>query len=288
MKHNQTLGFTTFSSHERGFTLIELLVVIAVLGILAGGILIALNIGGTLDKANITSAKKFAASLENGLVISQVGKWSFEESAPPFKDTSGYGNNGSWNGGVAQESASNCTLGFGACAKFDNQPTTFVDIPYKASLLPPSITITAWANTNTLPSWAGIVTNKVNSTDGINLQIGSTENIAALIGDGSTFVYVRTDWVPKTGVWYHIAITHDATTNENKLYVNGKLEKTLTNALVYHSSNPPTRIGIFYIAGNLPFDGLIDEVAIYNQALTLSKIQKIYAQGVIRRAIAFR
>jgi len=52
MKHNQTLGFT----------LIELLVVVAVLGILAGGILIALNIGGTIDKASLTKSLSFMAT----------------------------------------------------------------------------------------------------------------------------------------------------------------------------------------------------------------------------------
>ena len=99
----------------RGFTLIELLVVVAVLGILAGGILIALNITGTIGKASLTKAKKFAASLERGLTISQVGKWSFEGNAD---DTSGYGHNGVLQGGVLPTSACN-DLGIGQCLPLD-------------------------------------------------------------------------------------------------------------------------------------------------------------------------
>jgi len=64
-----------------GFTLIELLVTVALLGLLAGGILMVLDIGGILTKAKLTQAKKFSASIEKSLALSQVGKWSFEETS---------------------------------------------------------------------------------------------------------------------------------------------------------------------------------------------------------------
>jgi len=34
--------------------------------------------------------------------------------------------------------------------------------------------------------------------------------------------------------------------------------------------------------------GLMDEVSVYSEALTLSQIHEIYAQGLIRHALAFR
>jgi len=82
----------------RGFTLIELLVVIAILGILAVAVVTALNIVGNLNKGTLARAKTFSASVENALSINQVGKWSFEETTSPSKDTSGYNNNGTWGG----------------------------------------------------------------------------------------------------------------------------------------------------------------------------------------------
>jgi len=55
---------------SKGFTLIELLVTVALLGILAGGILMVLDIGGILTKAKLTQTKKFSASIENSLSLS--------------------------------------------------------------------------------------------------------------------------------------------------------------------------------------------------------------------------
>ena len=276
----------------RGFTLIELLVVIAILGILAVAVVTALNIVGNLNKGTLARSKTFNASIENALSINQVGKWSFEDGVGSTiaKDTSGYGNNGTLTNSPTWKTATDCGLGLGGCLSFDGVDDDFVDIPYNATLLPSSITLTAWAKANTLASWGGIVTNKNDGNHGINLQMGTNEDIASLVGSGDNSFYVKTDWKPKTGQWYHIVITHDSTNNENKLYVNGKLEKTYPYALLYNP-NPPTRIGRFYTGITVQpftFDGLIDEVAIYNQALLSSQIQKLYAQGVIRRAIAYR
>ena len=70
------------SKARKGFTLIELLIVIAVVGVLAVGVLTAINVTSQIGKANLSKAKTFSASVENSLAINQVGKWSFEEAMP--------------------------------------------------------------------------------------------------------------------------------------------------------------------------------------------------------------
>ena len=287
MKHNQTLGFT----------LIELLVVVAVLGILAGGILIALNIGGTLGKANITKAKRFAASLENGLVISQVGNWSFEDgSADTAKDTSGYGNNGNLAGATlcpggtacpTWKTATDCDLGFGGCLSFDGTDD-YVEI---LNSLPTNFgagdfTLSAWINTTTTGSSKSIIeTGVFGLMKSLRINHTSSGELAFFVlGDaGGNQLEVNVNI--NDGSWHHVVGVR-----------NGSNIKLYKDSVLVDSDNwdaGDTDTGAVWLVaknffGSSYTSGLIDEVQIYKEALTLSQIQKLYAQGVISRALAYR
>ena len=64
---NNSLGFTTFSSHERGFTLLELIVVIGVMAILAGLILAIVNPLAQFQKANDARRKSDLSQIQKAL-----------------------------------------------------------------------------------------------------------------------------------------------------------------------------------------------------------------------------
>ena len=75
---------------------------------------------------------------------------------------------------------------------------------------------------------------------------------------------------PGVGSWTHLATTYDG--NSSDLYVNGVQAATLPS-----SGNITTTTGALRIGGNNIwgewFSGLIDEVRVYNRALTLAQIQ---------------
>ena len=83
------------------------------------------------------------------------------------------------------------------------------------------------------------------------------------------------------GLFYHVAGTYDGTTF--KLYVNGSLEGQQLDA------GTPTWGNFWSIGANPAFarnggfprtwNGVIDEVSIYNRALSMSEIQAIYNAG---------
>lgn len=92
-----------------------------------------------------------------------------------------------------------------------------------------------------------------------------------------------TNWNSFTGTtyltdntWYHLATTYDTTTGSVKIYVNGKLESTNT-----HTSQGGTAATSLSIGGRstVYFPGQLDDVRIYNYALTDAQIKMLYNQS---------
>src|SRR5207248_6908965 len=73
-----------------------------------------------------------------------------------------------------------------------------------------------------------------------------------------------------TASWSHLAATYDGTTE--RLYVNGAQVASLAISGTISTSSSPLKIGGNAIWGEW-FDGLIDEVRIYNRPLSAIEIQ---------------
>jgi len=87
---------------------------------------------------------------------------------------------------------------------------------------------------------------------------------------GGTESYVSgTNAIP-LNTWTHLASTYDGTTL--KIYVNGNLSSTKTVSGAVQSNSNPLRIGGNYPYGQF-FEGKIDEVRVYNRALSQGEIQ---------------
>jgi len=286
MKQDYNIEFS------KGFTLIELLVTVALLGILAGGILMVLDIGGILTKAKLTQAKKFSASIENTLALSQVGKWSFEDDplVDEVDDTSGYSRTGSVSGSaskVPNEALLGNALDF-------NGSTDYITVADTSGIdFSQSFTITAWVNLDRFgdPSVSScgdkramIVRKGANSP-------GTVEFGTRGAGSNDFSFVVRTSalsWVGRgfgkapLNKWHHISLSYEGNSGTIKAYLNGEIT-WLENVGALATST-----GNISIGGGTPncsssfTDGRIDEVGIYQQALTFSQIQYLYAQGLPR------
>ena len=78
------------------------------------------------------------------------------------------------------------------------------------------------------------------------------------------------------GKWYHIAATYDYDIAEMRIYVNGECIATHDEARLIVAGNPnkPLRIGTG--DGGAHFKGIVDEVRIYNRALSADEIKSLY------------
>jgi len=91
---------------------------------------------------------------------------------------------------------------------------------------------------------------------------------------GSAYRYSQTVWTLNT--WYHVAGVYNATTQSLDIYVNGildngKLRGTVPSAQVLQNVNVNIgrRPAGYYLAG------VIDDIRIYNRALSQAEIQSI-------------
>jgi len=272
---------------RKAFTLIELLVVIAIIGILSS--LIVVSMSGVTQKANIAKAQVFSNSLRNALMLNIVGEWKIDEiSGTSANDswggnsngtlygfantTAGYGdaNNSGW------KSSSNCISG--SCLKFDGSDD-YVDCGIGAGLdLTDAVTIGLWVNPSTLTSTRTIFFRGIASAASGSYAINQEANkINGYIFDTAWRATSASTTSLVLNQWYYVVLTYDKT--NLKLYINGVNEKTspLTTSINI-AVGSTTRIGD--ANGVQRFNGSVDEIRIFNAALSSAQIQENYYIGL--------
>ena len=86
-----------------------------------------------------------------------------------------------------------------------------------------------------------------------------------------------TDSVSLTlGVWRHVAMVHDGT--DNKIFINGELKNSIAAAGALNKTVHPFGIGYNPIDGGGNFNGELDDLQVYNRALTDAQIDSLYGQ----------
>ena len=292
------------SSNNLAFTLIELLIVIAVIGVLSVGVVTALNITSQIDKANLSKAKTFAASVENDLSINQVGKWSFDEgSGTTTSDSSGYEISGSVNnpsGMWKSPNDSNCKqLGFGGCMFFGGTANDFIDLgnPNNLTFNQASITITAWIKPTSVSGRRAIITRGISGSNGWSLNQNS-KNLE--FGYHGSWTSTTTNNPLSVNNWYFIAVSGGYCSpcsgtipppyfEETLFYINGDKQPAGNNGQWAYTTSvsAPVFIGKDNSSSGFInfFSGYMDEVAVYKKRLSLSQVQSLYAQGIIRHLI---
>jgi hypothetical protein len=180
----------------------------------------------------------------------------------------------------------------------DGQGVTFgsggyIDIPHSSALANQQFTIDAWVKPQgpgpNNDFWGSVIVQK-----GVSPPTGYTNVPISLWWSaqqqkfGFTFGNMGMDEIVSSstfpaGQWYHVAATYDG--SAMKLYVNGNLEasKPFTSSITYDRLIPWT-IGSTAApirAAGYPrtFNGVIDEVEIFNRALSQAEIQAIYKSG---------
>jgi len=81
--------------------------------------------------------------------------------------------------------------------------------------------------------------------------------------------------------WKYSLATWSKSTNTMKVYLNGVEKATYTNTLSWTTNtNCGLQIGRYSTGSSYVFNGVLDDLRIYKEALTQAQIQQHYAYGL--------
>ena len=203
-----------------------------------------------------------------------VAAYGFNEgSGNTVTDATGHGLTGIINGAT-------WTTGgrYGGALRFDGS-SSYVDLGNPAALqLTGSMTVSAWVRADADPGNDGEIIAKSDTASGWQLKMtpdSGADTFAARVsnaGTGTVHRYGAT--ATSLGVWYHVAGVYDSAARTLNVYVNGLLNNGGLNGTVPSTqANAAVNVNIGRRTGGFYFNGLIDEVRIYNRALSQSEIQ---------------
>ena len=159
-----------------------------------------------------------------------------------------------------------------------NGSTSYVDLGNPTQLqLTSSATWSAWVFVNGTPGDDGQIIAKSSGTDGWQLKTTpdtGTRTFGIAISNGTSSVQRYSNTVPSLNTWYHVAGVYSATAKTLDIYVNGILDDgVLVGTVPATQNNPAINVNIGRRTGGFYFIGSIDEVRIYNRALSPAEIQ---------------
>jgi predicted ribosomally synthesized peptide with SipW-like signal peptide len=199
-------------------------------------------------------------SLSSGL----VGYWPLDGVDDGIVvDYSSHGNDGTVVGDVSSVTGQVAKAG-----SFDGD-ADYVEIPANSSLGVKNVTVSAWVYRDGSKNREYVFDGR-NHNYGIKLADGTNKPLFFVSAPNSDSLTASAPIPDQT--WTHVAGTYDG--SEVKLYVDGAVDQTGTGAGDINTSSGPARIGD-YIGDGYSFRGWIDDVRIYDRALSDQEVQDL-------------
>ncbi|HOR57373.1 MAG TPA: hypothetical protein PLV82_01725, partial [bacterium] len=213
-----------------------------------------------------------------------VSHWLMNDNTASTTVSDVLGNN---NGTFSDATGNPNTSAHGAAGKINGALSfdgtdDFIVVPHDSSLAPTTMSAFLWVNAD---DWDATTATSLLSKRTAPSSAGYF--FFVLKADGHVYVDINngtqsrfdTGYTPPTGQWAHLGFTYDG--HFVRFYVNGQLYSTSTdfNKTLASSSSSLT-IGSNSSSGGYLFDGLLDDVRIFNSAISGNEVQYIYNSTV--------
>jgi hypothetical protein len=241
---------------------------------------------------NPTGSKVRLASGSNDMVTDGlVGLWSFDGADMDFSTNTAFDRSGNGNHGTLMNMSTTTSpvVGvIGQALKFDgvNQNSNMGDV---LDMGLNDWTISAWIKKDSIPPasqyWIG-KSKAAKQNYRYALAVGTNGGVRAFIqGDGGDDVGFNGDILVTGGKWHFATVVYKRNGNAS-IYVDGVFDKSQSIShweTANMQSNNPFRIGCYTASDNVTpsncFEGFLDDVRIYNRALSEDEIKRLYTMS---------
>jgi len=268
---------------DKSFTLIELLVVIVIIGILAGVIMISTS--SSIDKANIAKSKVFEENVQNNLAANMVSAWD----ADHVTKGATWILNDKWgsNNGTFYDTTSTCSTTLcpqivsddqmGNVLSFDGT-NDYINCGNDNSLkITNKITISIWVKPFTqTANYKGIIDKESATNNGYGIRTTSyTSNTTTIEFKASNGAERGISKIVPNNIWSHIVGVYDG--NNLMMYVNVlPVLPLISSTDGIFLTETSLKIGGLAYTSALNFNGLLNDIKIYNEVMSLSQIKRNY------------
>ena len=199
-----------------------------------------------------------------------VGTWLFDENqGNTAQDSSGNGHIGNIKGAKWVQGKIETAL------EFDGNGN-IVEIPHDKAFDLTEYTASAWVKTEPNGKWQTVLGKEPIAGNPRNYGIfiaGNTNLLGVNYTTGGAWKTAFSKTVAADGKWHHVAATFDG--KVLRAYMDGVMEGETKTEIPPDHNTEPMRIGRWGAPRGDYMEGIIDEVAIFSQALTEDEIQDI-------------
>ena len=230
-----------------------------------------------------------------------IGHWKFDESSGSSATDEVSSNNGSWVPGVDTTPDWRPTEGIlGGAIEFPgagNHQNYFSIAGFsEINGIPDGMTISAWVKPAGTSGYRGILmTRKVEDNIGSGATLNQNYGMADDNGRGEGRVSggsvdAANGSLPADGNWHHIVWVWDNAAGHQKVYING-VQSGPTQTSSGHPanlqiiSNGEWRIADDACCNQRNFNGLMDDLAVWDEPLTPIQVSEIYQNGLAGYAV---
>ena len=203
--------------------------------------------------------------------LSAIAHWKLDETSGATAVDSAGGHDGVLSNGPLWDTSGQID----GALDFDGFDDRVVVSHDPALSITDELTMMAWVNARST-----FATYRILSKE----QTGQNDGYWMAISGGTVFVSIGGqfywyDLFASPNQWYHIVVTYSDALGEVAIYVDGSLVTTDIASFPLNANTADVIIGGNW-EGNKQWDGLLDDVRIYNYALSATEITDIYAEGL--------